>query len=222
MWCVPNLTDEFIERMEEVLDVYAMPYNPAEPVLCFDEKSKQLIKDTQLLQHTQQMKPRRRDYEYERNGTRNIFVTVEPKGGWRKATVTQHRKKPDFAKEIMHVVHLERYQKAQKIHIVLDNLNTHFETSFFETFSKTEAEEILKKIQFHYTPKHASWLNMAEIEIGVMSRQAIRGRIPTHEYLEKQLAAWEKKRNLQNAMINWTFTTKKARRKFKYKGSKLS
>ncbi len=221
MWCLPTLTPEFIGRMEDILELYEKPYDPTEPVLCIDEKSKQLLADTRPVKNqTKNGTVRRRDYEYHRNGTRNIFVTVEPKGGWRDVTLTQRRTKSDFATEIQRIINLARYQNAQKIHIVLDNLNTHFEPSFFETFPKEEAERILSKIQFHYTPKHASWLNMAEIEIGILSRQCIRGRIPTSEHLTARIAPWQQGRNARSIKINWKFTVKDAREKFHYVGSK--
>lgn len=216
MWCIPSLTPEFIERMEHLLDLYAQPCDPAEPILCFDEKSKQLLHDTRGVQHTKQGTLRRRDYEYKRGGTVNIFVTVEPKGGYRTVRVTKRRAKTDFAKEMKRIMELPRYRNAKTIHIVLDNLNTHCEKSITETLGKKEARTILSRIQFHHTPKHASWLNMAEIEIGVMSRQAIKGRMPTETYLKKQITAWARRRNRLRATINWSFTKKDARTKFKY------
>lgn len=221
MWCVSEITPEFIERMENLLTLYSQPYNALAPVLCFDEKSKQLLEETRLSQNTEAGKPRRKDYEYKRNGTRNIFVCVEPKGGHREVTVTRHRKRSDFAKEIRRIVELPRYARAEKIHCVVDNLNTHFEKSFYGTFEKEEAERILSKMRFHYTPKHASWLNMAEIEIGILDRQSIRGRIPTQEMLTSQICFWKKERNKSKAMISWTFTVKDARKKFKYASTKL-
>jgi DDE superfamily endonuclease len=208
--------------MEDILDLYAKPYNPLQPVLCFDEKSKQLLQDTRPVKNTKEGKPRRRDYEYERNGTRNIFVTVEPKGGHREVTVTKQRKKPDFAAEMKRIIELPRYERATNIHIVLDNLNTHFEKSFTETFGEEETGRIMSRIQFHYTPKHASWLNMAEIEIGILSRQSIRGRIPTEEKLVEKAGLWQERRNGKQATINWKFTVKDARVKFKYEPTELS
>jgi hypothetical protein len=222
MWCVPKLTPEFIERMENLLALYAKAYNPLEPVLCFDEKSKQLLKDTRPVKNAKERKPRRRDYEYERNGTRNIFVTVEPKGGHREVTVTRRRKRPDFATEIKRITELSRYQNTTKIHIVLDNLNTHFEKSFLEAFGEEETKRIMSRIRFHYTPKHASWLNMAEIEIGILSGQSIKGRIPTEEKLGENIRTWQEARNQRQATINWKFTVKDARVKFKYEGSQLN
>lgn len=222
MWCIPNVTPEFIKRMEEILDLYHKPYDPEQPVLCFDEKSKQLIKDTRSLQRAKERRLKHRDYEYERNGTRNIFVTVEPKGGYREVAVTKHRKKPDFAKEMKRIIKLPRYQTAKIVHIVLDNLNTHFEKSFLEIFGAKDAVRIINRVQFHYTPTHASWLNMAEIEIGIFSRQSIRGRIGTEEKLKEHARIWQKGRNRERAMINWRFTTKDARKKFKYEPKRLN
>jgi hypothetical protein len=207
--------------MENVLDIYAKPYDSQEPVICMDEKSKQLIADTKPIQNTQSGKPRRRDYEYQRNGTRNIFVSVEPKAGYRRVTVTDKRKKIDFAREVDRLLSLKRYQHATVIHLVLDNLNTHNATSFFETFSKVKAERMLEKIRFHHTPKHASWLNMAEIKIGILDRQCIKGRIASEEVLKRKIALWQRSRNKSKMKINWKFTTKDARVKFKY-GLELS
>jgi len=207
--------------MEDVLDLYEKPYNAKEPVICFDEKSKQLIADTREIQLAKEGKPKRRDYEYKRNGTRNIFVTVEPKGGHREITVTKRRTRADFAKEIQRIVDLPRYADALKVHIVLDNLNTHFEKSLIETLKKGESERLISKIQFHHTPKHASWLDMAEIEIGILDRQCLKGRISTETKMKTKIEAWKKVRNENGAKINWKFTTKDARVKFKY-GTDLS
>ena len=222
MWCIPKVTPEFIERMEHVLDLYAKPYDPQKPILCFDEKSKQLLRDTRPVEEAKEGRLRHRDYEYKRNGTRNIFVAVEPKGGYRETAVTKRRTKKDFAHEMKRIAELPRYQWAEKIHIVLDNLNTHFEKSLLETFGPEQTETLMSRIQFHYTPKHASWLNMAEIEIGVLNRQCIRGRIPTEEKLVKKVGAWQTERNEQQAMIHWKFTAKDARNKFKYEPTRLS
>jgi transposase len=217
MWCVPTLTPEFIERMESLLSLYGKPYDPREPVICFDEKSKELRADSRPVIHTKERTPRKRDYEYVRNGTDNIFLAVEPKGGRREAKVTKRRTRTDFATEIKRIVELPCYRKTKKIHIVLDNLNTHFEKSFFETFPKEVARRLLRRIRFHYTPKHASWLNMAEIELSVLSRQALRGRIPDTKDLRRRVRQWKRTRNAKRAMIHWKFTTKDARNIFKYK-----
>jgi hypothetical protein len=222
MWCVPTIDKQFVERMEDVVELYAKPYDPQEPVVCFDEKSKQLLEDTRPIQHTTPCATRRRDYTYKRNGTRNVFLTVEPKGGHRAVVVTKRRTKQDFACEIKRLLNLPRYRVARCIHIVLDNLNTHFEKSFIETFGETEARTLMNRIRFHHTPKHASWLNMAEIEISILSRQCIRGRIPTERVLRGKIHEWQKKRNTCRATINWKFTTRDARKLFNYKPKSLS
>lgn len=222
MWCIPEVTPEFIERMEEVLTLYARPYNPKEPLVCFDEKSKQLLEETRPHTNTKKGKVRRRDYEYKRNGTRNIFITVEPKGGYRNVRVTKRRTKRDFAIEMKRIVSLPHYKNAQKLHIVLDNLNTHGPHSLETTFGKAETKKLMRRITFHYTPKHASWLNMAEIEIGVLAKQCIRGHRPTEEKLKAAISAWQTHRNRKRAMIHWKMTTKAARKKFKYTGSELN
>jgi transposase len=203
-------------RMEGTLDLYARPYNPKEPVLCFDEKSKQLLKDTRQGTPTKPGKPRRQDYEYERHGVRHIFLAVAPQGGCRTTAVTQYRKKPDVAREIERIVALPRYAEAKRIHIVLDNLPTHVETSLIDTFGSDKTKRMMRRIRFHYTPKHASWLNMAEIELSIMDRQGINQRIPAESTLVSATASWEQRRNGQGATINWRFTKTDARRIFKY------
>jgi hypothetical protein len=199
--------------MEHVLDLYAKPYNPKEPVLCFDEKSKELRKDARPAMHGRIL---RTDYEYVRHGTANVFLAVEPKGGYRTTRATKHRKKPDFAYEIRRIVNLPRYRGARRIHMVLDNLNTHKAQSLTETFRKREAEQIMRKVTFHHTPKHASWLNMAEIELSILGRQALNQRIPTPSALRAHLKAWQARRNKHMMKINWKFTKQDARRVFTY------
>lgn len=218
MWCIPSITPEFKERMEDILALYAKPYNPQEPVLCLDEKSKQLLKDTRPRIPCKEGAPRKVDHEYARNGTRNIFMTVEPKGGYRSVRVTERRTKSDFAREVRRIVRLPRFRRARKIHIVVDNLNTHFESSFIETFGEKEARAILSRIIFHYTPKHASWLNMAEIELSVMDAQCTRKRIPDEEILTREIDAWQTRRNNAKETINWKFTVEDARKRFRYIG----
>lgn len=200
--------------MEDILNLYTRPYDSREPVLCFDEKSKQLLADTRPTQSTVLHTLRRRDYEYRRNGTRNVFLTVEPKGGFRTCSVTQRRAKPDFAHEIERILLLPRYQKATSIHIVLDNLNTHFTSSFIKTFGKRKTRLLLSRVQFHYTPKHASWLNMAEIELSVMGKQCLNRRIPTEAMLTREIIAWERYRNEHRATITWRFTISDAHNVF--------
>ena len=221
MWVLPKIDDAFIAAMEHVLALYALPYNKEEPLLCFDEKSTQLLQDTRTTIETKPGKPRRKDYEYKRNGTRNIFLAVEPKAGWRSVKATARRTKRDFAKEIARIEGLARYTHAKKIHVALDNLNTHGEHSLVETFGKAEAKRIMKRIVFHHTPKHASWLDMAEIELSILTRQAL-GRIGTATALRKRLRIWSRDRNRKKAVITWSFTAKDARRVFEYRPKKLS
>lgn len=197
----------------DVLEVYERPYDPDIPVVCFDEKSKQLLDKVRENLPARPGKERRKDYEYKRHGTVNLFVSVEPKGKKRTIKVTKRRTKVDFAKEIKRLI-TKTYRKAEKLIMVLDNLNTHREKAIREVLGE-EAEEILKKIEFHYTPKHASWLNMAEIEMSALTTQCLRQMIPTFQGMQRQTAAWVRDRNEKRVGINWTFTRTKARQKFK-------
>jgi len=215
MWCIPRVDEAFIARMEDVLDQYAKPYDPNEPILCFDEKSKELHDETRPTQPMTLTRTRRRDYEYRRNGTANVFVTVEPKGAHREVTVTDRRTKQDFAREIKRIVDLPRYRDATTIHVILDNLNTHNASSLREAFGDDVTEQLMKRIRFHHTPKHASWLNMAEIELSIIARQCLNRRIPTKERLMNETTAWTTQRNNKQAMIHWTFTIDDARKVFR-------
>lgn len=215
MWCVPKLNSEFIERMEHLLDLYALPYNRQEPVICIDEKSKQLIEDVRTALPMTEHAMRRRDYEYHRNGTRNIFCAVDPKGGRRNIMVTLRRTKKDFAVFVKTLVD-EEYAQARLIHIVCDNLNTHNQSSFQEMFGEEEADRLMERIRFHYTPKHASWLDMAEIELSVLSRTTIQGRIKDEATLKTRIDHFQKERNRHRKTIDWQFTKEAARRRMKY------
>jgi hypothetical protein len=206
MWCIGTMDEEYVTRMYDLLGLYARPYDPKRPVVCFDEKSKQLIGQ---VKKPLKGKTVREDYNYKRNGTRNIFMAVEPKGGKRMTEVTGQRRKKDFALFIGRLID-EWYPEAEVIRLVMDNLNTHHESSFYETFPEEEAKRILSRLEFHYTPKHASWLNMAEIEIGVMDRQAISGRIGDEASLKRRVALWQGRRNFDRIGIQWTFTKEKA------------
>ena len=206
MWCVGRINAEYRERMYDLIDLYHRPYNPKEPVVCMDEKSKQLLSNSRT---SLKGNIRKIDYEYVRHGTRNIFLAVEPKAGKRNVEVTKTRKKIDFAIYIKSLVDTD-YANADVIHIVLDNLNTHFPKSFHETFEKEEAERLLSKVKFHYTPKHASWLNMAEIEIGIMDKQCLKKRIPSEKLLKSELLAWKNERNHKNSKIVWSFSKQDA------------
>ena len=196
--------------MEAILDLYELPYDPCNPLVCFDETSKQLI--IEKCMHLQ-MKPgrvERYDYEYKRNGVRNLFLFFEPLAGYRHLKVTESRTMPDFAHCMRWLVE-EAYPHANRIHVVLDNLNTHKPASLYVTFPPEEANRILKRIVFHYTPKHGSWLNMAEIEFSVFSRLCLGQRIPDQQTLVQEVKALEDERNAKQASINWSFTSANAR-----------
>lgn len=209
MWCIGKIDAEYRERMYHLIKLYEKKYDPLNPVICFDEKSKQLIGH---VKKPLRGKITREDCHYKRNGTRNIFMAVEPKAGKRTTEVTKHRKKSDFAKFIRKLTD-EEYLHTEKLHLVMDNLNTHNKSSFYETFEKAEAERILNRVEFHLSPKHASWLNMAEIEIGIMDKQSINGRIPDERTLKRRVAIWTGQRNFERAKIRWTFTKEKADKK---------
>jgi hypothetical protein len=200
--------------MEDVLDLYAEPYDPRRPKVNFDEKSVQLIAETRPALPGQPGQPARIDYEYQRNGTANLFVFCEPQAGWRHFAVTERRTMQDFAQQMRWLVD-ERYPEAEVIRVVLDNLNTHKPASLYETFPPDEARRIRKKLEFHYTPKHGSWLNMAEIELSIVQRQCLDRRLPDVATLTHELQAYEKHRNTQHATIDWQFSTQDARTKLR-------
>lgn len=211
MWCIAKIDAEYRKRMYDLLDLYEEPYDPKKPVIGVDEKPKQLLGEKEPIP----MRPGREeryDYQYARNDNANIFVAVEPKAGKRIIQVTDRRTKKDFANFVASKI-AQEYKDATLIRLVLDNLNTHFEKSFIETFGKEKATELLKKIEFHYTPKHASWLNVAEIEIGAMDTECTDRRISTKEKLETETNAWCQQRNKQQTKIDWRFTRKDADKK---------
>lgn len=209
-WCIPKVGGEFVWRMEDVLDLYAEPYDPRRPQVCFDEKPYQLLDDVKPAIETQQGCPKRIDYEYERKGSCNIFGVVQPLTGWRHMDVTEHRKNEDFAHQMKSLVD-EHFPEADVIRIVLDNLSTHTPVALYQTFPAEEARRIARKLEFHYTPKHGSWLNMIEIEFSVMARQCLDRRLPDIPTLAQEIGAWECARNDQHAKIHWRFTTDAAR-----------
>ena len=196
--------------MEDVLDLYAAPSDPKRPKVNFDETSKQLIGETRQPLLARPGHAARYDYEYKRNGTRNIFLFCEPQTGWRHVEVTAQRTMQDFAQQMKWLVE-ERYPEADVIRVVLDNLNTHKVASLYETFPPAEAHRLRQKLEFHYTPKHGSWLNMAEIELSVLARQCLHRRIATEATLKRELAAVEAARNAARATIDGQFTTANAR-----------
>ena len=212
MWCIPKVDAEFVACMEDVLTLYAEPADLARPVVSFDETPRQLIGETRVPVRAAPGKTARSDYEYQRNGTANVFMFVDANRGWRHAKVTERRTNFDFAHCMRELVD-QHYPNADKIRVVLDNLSTHSRSALYQTFEPAEARRILNKIEFHFTPKHASWLNMVEIEIGVLVKQCLAKRIPTIELLRTHVAAWEKRRNHERAIINWIFTVDQARAK---------
>lgn len=197
--------------MEDVLDLYEAPYDPARPVVCFDESPKQLIGEVREPMPPQPGTPARQDTEYQRNGVRDLMMICEPKRGWREVLVMERRTKVEFAQCMKHVV--QSYPDAEVIRVVLDNLNTHKAASLYEAFPPEEARAIARKIEFHYTPKHGSWLNIAEIELAVLSNMCLSQRIPDEHTLRQQIAANVRERNSKASPVNWKFTTQDARRK---------
>lgn len=212
MWCIGRISAEYRERMYDVLALYAKPYDSKEPVICLDEKSKQLLEQTRQPLAASPGHVAKQDYEYRRAGTRNLFVAVEPKGGRRRVEVTCRRTKPDFVGFVQSLV-TGAYASARTIHLVLDNLNTHFRAAFEQVLGLEAAKQLLSRVEFHYTPKHASWLNMAEIEIGILDRQCLGRRIGSESCLRAEVAAWEQQRNLAGYRIEWKFTRQEADRK---------
>jgi hypothetical protein len=211
-WCVPKLTEEFRERMEDVLTLYERTHNPAEPVVCLDEQPYQLLDDVRPPEPAAPGRLAKQDYEYRRCGTCSIFVAVEPTAGRRHTWVRQQRTKADFARVVRDL--LRRYPKARRVHLVLDNLNTHSPSSLTETFGDQPARTILKRLVWHHTPKHASWLNMAEIEISVLTKQCLNRRVPSIEQAQHHTRAWNRDRNRKRVQISWTFRLHDARQVF--------
>jgi transposase len=212
MWCIPKVDAEFVARMEDVLDLYAQAPDSTRPVVCFDETPRQLIGEARVPVKAKPGQPARVDYEYVRNGTANVFMFVDVNKPWRHAKVTDQRTCNDFA-ECMRDLVDEHYPEATCIRVVLDNLSTHSAAALYKAFTPEEARRILRRIEFHFTPKHASWLNMVEIEIGVMASQCLARRIDSKSKLIFEIAAWEQQRNAAGARINWMFTVERARQK---------
>jgi transposase len=196
--------------MEDVLEVYTRPYDPHRPQICMDETSKQLLKNTQQPLPVEPGRPERQDYEYERGGVANVFMFTEPLTGRRWVDITEHRTKVDWAQQIEELVD-ERYPHAERIVLVMDNLNTHSPASLYEAFDPEKARRLAEKLEIHYTPKHGSWLNMAEIELSVLSRQCLNRRVPDFETLEAEAHAWQRRRDEKGVSIDWRFSTDDAR-----------
>ena len=200
--------------MEDVLDLYHEPYDPQCPTVCFDETSKHLVAETRPPRPAAPGRIAQYDYEYERNGVRNLFLFFEPLAGWRHIEVTERRTKLDWAHCMKELVD-EFYPNAERIRVVMDNLNTHNLAALYEAFEPQEARRLVNKLELHYTPKHGSWLNMAEIEFSALFRQCLDRRIPDAETLASEVAAWEADRNTQQTTANWRFTTDDARIKLR-------
>ena len=212
MWCIPEVDAEYVARMEDVLDLYNEQPDPRRPVVCFDESPTQLIGEVRQPIPAKPGQLERFDCEYRRNGTANLFVFLEAHKSWRHVKITERRAAADFASCMRDQVDLH-FPKAEKIRLVLDNLSTHSASALYQTFPAAEARRILRRLEFHHTPKHASWLNMVEIEIGVLRSQCLDRRLHTRQFLASEVAAWERQRNQSNARINWMFTPEKARAK---------
>jgi DDE superfamily endonuclease len=200
--------------MEDVLDVYSRPYDPRRPQICMDEAGKQLVKETRTPIAAEPGRPERYDYEYERNGTCNLFVFCQPLTGWRHVEVTERKTKQDWAHAIRDLVDV-RFPEAEKIVLVMDNLNTHSPASLYEAFPPEEARRIAGKLEIHPTPKHGSWLDVAEIMIGIMNRQCLSRRMGEAQHVREEVAAWEKDGNAHCKPVQWQFTAQDARIKLK-------
>ena len=214
-WVIPpEANAEFVCAMEDVLEVYHRPFDPKRPVACLDEASKQLVSETRAPIPAKPGRPERVDYEYERHGTANLFIVTEPMIGQRWVTVTDRRTKVDFAHVIQELVDV-RYKGAEKVVLVMDNLNTHRAASLYEAFAPAEARRLIEKLEIHHTPKHGSWLNVAEVELSILAGQCLDRRIATKAELAREVKAWEKRRNKDHGTVDWQFSTKDARIKLK-------
>lgn len=212
MWCIPEFNADYVANMEDVLDLYCEPADPKRPLVCFDETPEQLIGEVRVPIAAKPGKTEQFDCEYERKGTVNLFMFIAPWLGWRHVKPTEHKGNVDFAECMRDLVDVH-FADAERIRVVLDNLSTHRPGALYKAFPAAEARRILRRIEFHYTPKHGSWLNMAEIEIGIMNRQCLDRRIPTAELLTSEVAAWERVRNEEKATIKWMFDVAAARKK---------
>ena len=214
-WCLPPEQDaEFVCAMEDVLDVYHRPYDENRPLIALDESSKQLIGETVQPWPAEPGQPERFDYEYVRNGTANLFMISEPLLGWRAVQVTERRTAKDFA-EVVRWLAEDVHPEAEKLVLVMDNLNTHKLASLYEAFPAEQARRIAERLEIHYTPKHGSWLNVAEIELSVLSRQCLNRRIESIDELRNEVAEWEEARNEKQVEVRWRFTTAGARVKLR-------
>ena len=210
----PKANAAFVAAMEDVLEVYTRPHDPARPLVCLDETSKQLVAETRAPQPMRAGQPARRDYEYKRNGTVNLFMLFAPLEGWRHVEVTARRTAIDYANMLRDLADIH-FPNAEKIVLVQDNLNTHAPASLYEAFEPAEARRIIERFEWHYTPKHGSWLNLAESELAVLANQCLSRRIAEPAMLKTEVDAWRTRRNAQNAKADWRFTTADARVRLK-------
>jgi DDE superfamily endonuclease len=210
----PKASAAFVAPMEDVLEVYTRPHDPARPLVCLDETSKQLVAETRRPEPMRPGRPARHDYEYKRNGVASLFMLFAPLEGWRHVEVTKRRTAIDYAKILRDLADIH-FPNADKIVLVQDNLNTHVPSSLYEAFEPAEARRIIERFEWHYTPKHGSWLNLAESELAVLSGQCLKRRIPDAAMLAGEVAAWGKRRNTHNAKASWHFTSTDARVKLK-------
>jgi hypothetical protein len=214
-WCIPPKADAaFVYNMEDVLEVYKRPLDAKRPLICMDEMPKQLLSDTRNPLPVCPDKPSRQDYEYKREGVADVFMLFEPLVGKRQIEITDQRRRVDWA-EVMRKVSDELYPEAEKIVVVMDNLNTHTPAAFYQMFEPGEARRLVERFELHYTPKHGSWLNMAEIELSALVRQCLDRRIPDKEKMIKEVKAWPDQRNSEVVKVHWQFTTADARVKLK-------
>ena len=212
MWCIPCVDTEYVARMEDVLDLYSEASDPRRPVVCFDETPVQLIGETRIPWPAQPGKPARVDYEYRRNGTANLFVFLDAHRPWRHVKVTERKTAHDFA-WCMYELAQVHYPDAKTVRVVLDNLSAHKPAALYEVFSPEIAREVLRRLEFHFVPKHASWLNMVEIEIGVLNKQCLDRRIADRETLRRETEHWQCRRNAEGARVKWLFDVRRAREK---------
>lgn len=210
----PEQDSDFVMHMEDVLEVYHRPYDAEYPVVCMDEQPVQLIEETRIPLPATPGTPERYDYEYKRNGCVNNFMFVEPLGGWRKVNVLETKTKKDWAYEIKTLLDVD-FSNAKKVILICDNLNTHKLSALYEVFTPEEARRLINRIELHHTPKHGSWLNVAEIELSILTKQCLSERIPDMDTLVQKTKAWETQRNQQSKQVDWQFTTEDARIKLK-------
>jgi hypothetical protein len=217
MWCIPPQQDAaFVCQMEQVLEVYKRPYNPKRPVVCMDEQPKQLISESRRQVPAAPGQPARVDYEYVREGVCNVWMFVEPLGGWRDVPVTASKTAVDWAQQVRRMVDTARFSEAECITLVSDNLNTHTLAALYQAFEPAEAMRVARKLELVHTPKHGSWLNVAESELSVLTRQCLDRRIADQEIVAQEAGAWRKQRNAQQVGVDWHFTTADARIKLKH------